>query len=45
MIRFGVYQTKSWYNHTPQGDHTTLFPIGLEELNTNPNLSQNPGYE
>ncbi len=45
MIRFGVYQTKSWYNHTPQGNHTTLFPIGLEELNTNPNLVQNPGYE
>ncbi|MCW3807979.1 RagB/SusD family nutrient uptake outer membrane protein [Plebeiibacterium marinum] len=44
MIRFGVYQTKSWYNHTPQGDHTLLFPIGLEELNTNPNLKQNPGY-
>jgi len=44
MIRFGVYQTKSWYNHTPQGDYTTLFPIGLEELNTNPNLVQNPGY-
>ncbi len=44
MIRFGVYQTKSWYNHTPQGNHTILFPIGLEELNTNPNLKQNPGY-
>ncbi|MEH6408388.1 MAG: RagB/SusD family nutrient uptake outer membrane protein, partial [Leeuwenhoekiella sp.] len=44
MIRFGVYQTKSWYNHTPQGDYTTLFPIGLEELNTNPNLVQNRGY-
>ena len=44
MIRFGVYQTKSWYNHTPQGSYTTLFPIGLEELNTNSNLTQNPGY-
>ncbi|MFI8379117.1 RagB/SusD family nutrient uptake outer membrane protein [Leeuwenhoekiella sp. NPDC079379] len=44
MIRFGVYQTKSWYNHTPKGNHTTLFPIGLEELNTNPNLKQNIGY-
>lgn len=44
MIRFGVYQTKSWYNHTPQGNHTILFPIGLEELNTNTNLKQNPGY-
>jgi len=44
LIRFGVFQTKNWYNHTPQGDHTVLFPIGLEELNTNPNLEQNPGY-
>ncbi|KJD33887.1 starch-binding protein [Tamlana nanhaiensis] len=44
MIRFGVYQTKNWYNHTPKGDYTTLFPIGLEELNTNSNLDQNPGY-
>ncbi len=45
LIRFGVYQTKNWYNHTPQGDHTILFPIGLGELNTNNNLDQNPGYE
>lgn len=44
MIRFGVYQTKSWFNHKPQGAHTTIFPIGLEELNTNNNLKQNPGY-
>ena len=44
LIRFGVYQTKSWYNHTPKGDYTIIFPIGLEELNTNTNLSQNFGY-
>lgn len=44
MIRFGVFQTKSWYNHTPQGDHVILFPIGIEQLNTNTNLKQNPGY-
>ncbi|MDG3581807.1 RagB/SusD family nutrient uptake outer membrane protein [Galbibacter pacificus] len=44
LIRFGVFQTKNWYNHTPQGDHTIIFPIGLEELNTNSNLKQNPGY-
>lgn len=44
MIRFGVYQTKNWYNHTPHGNYTILFPIGLEELNTNTNLKQNPGY-
>jgi hypothetical protein len=44
MIRFGVYQTKSWYNHTPKGNYTILFPIGDNELNDNPNLIQNPGY-
>lgn len=44
MIRFGTYQTKNWYNHTPVGDHSTLFPIGISQLNTNPNLTQNPGY-
>lgn len=44
MIRFGVYQKKSWYNHVPKGDYTTLFPIGEEQLNTNSNLKQNPGY-
>ncbi len=44
LIRFGVFTTKSWYNHTPQGAYTILFPIGLEELNTNLNLDQNPGY-
>lgn len=44
LIRFGVFQTKNWYNHVPQGDYTVLFPIGLEELNTNTNLVQNPGY-
>lgn len=44
MIRFGTFQTKNWYNHVPVGDHTILFPIGIEQLNTNPNLSQNPGY-
>lgn len=44
IIRFGIYSTKNWYNHTPQGEYTKLFPIGLDELNTNTNLQQNPGY-
>lgn len=44
MIRFGTYTTKSWFNHTPQGDHVVIFPIPLEELQTNGNLKQNPGY-
>lgn len=44
LIRFGVFQTKNWYNHTPQGNHTILFPISEPQLNTNSNLVQNPGY-
>ncbi len=45
MIRFGTYSTKNWFNHEAIGDdHTQLFPIPLDELNSNSNLSQNPGY-
>lgn len=44
MIRFGTFQTKSWFNHKPVGDYAILFPIHLDDLNTNTNLKQNPGY-
>lgn len=44
MIRFGTFQTKSWFNHKPIGNHAILFPIHLNDLTTNPNLDQNPGY-
>lgn len=44
LIRFGVFSTKTWLNHKPNGDDKKLFPIPLEELNKNPNLKQNPGY-
>ncbi|GAB3647233.1 RagB/SusD family nutrient uptake outer membrane protein [Echinicola sediminis] len=44
LIRFGVFTDKSWLNHQPNGDHRTLYPIPRLVLNTNPNLSQNPGY-
>ena len=44
MIRFGTFTTKNWFNHEPVGDHVTIFPIPLDELQTNPNLKQNPGY-
>ena len=44
MIRFGTYQKKSWFNHTPTANdlngNSTLFPIHLDHLNTNPNLQQ-----
>lgn len=44
MIRFGVYTTKTWFNHEPGGDHLALFPIPRSALSTNTNLEQNPGY-
>lgn len=44
LIRFGKFTKYNWYNHVPVGDHTKLFIIGEAELNTNPNLQQNPGY-
>ncbi|MFP4488104.1 MAG: RagB/SusD family nutrient uptake outer membrane protein [Bacteroidales bacterium] len=44
LIRFGKFTKYNWFNHVPQGDHTVLFIIGEQELNTNPNLEQNPGY-
>ncbi|QNL50764.1 RagB/SusD family nutrient uptake outer membrane protein [Olivibacter sp. SDN3] len=46
LIRFGVFQTKTWFNHRPhaQAQSRTIFPIPFAELNTNPNLTQNPGY-
>ncbi len=44
LIRFGVFSTKTWLNHKPNGATKKLFPIPQEELNKNPNLKQNPGY-
>lgn len=46
LIRFGVFQTKKWFNHSPhaQAQTRTLFPIPLDELSKNPNLKQNTGY-
>lgn len=44
MIRFGVYTTKSWLSHTPNGDYRTVFPIPETALTANPLLTQNPNY-
>ena len=46
LIRFGVFQTKTWFNHRPhaQAQSRTIFPIPFGELTRNPNLDQNPGY-
>lgn len=44
MIRFGVYTTKKWFNHVPNGDFRILFAIPSGVLATNKKLQQNPGY-
>jgi starch-binding outer membrane protein, SusD/RagB family len=44
LIRFGVFTTKTWFNHTPNGDHRTVFAIPQSRISTNPKLTQNPGY-
>jgi starch-binding outer membrane protein, SusD/RagB family len=44
LIRFGVFTTKTWFNHTPNGAHRTIFAIPTGQLATNNKLKQNPGY-
>jgi starch-binding outer membrane protein, SusD/RagB family len=44
LIRFGVFDAKTWFNHAPNGTHRKIFAIPNDALETNPNLSQNPGY-
>ena len=44
LIRFGVFTRKTWFNHTTSSPQKIIFPIPLAELNKNPNLKQNPGY-
>jgi len=44
MIRFGVFTTKSWLSHKPNGDYRITFPIPQQTINSNPNLTQNQGY-
>ena len=43
-IRFGVYTTKSWLSHKPNGDYRIVFPLPEKKLAANPNLKQNPDY-
>lgn len=43
-IRFGVFTTKSWLSHKPEGAYRTVFPIPEKVLTSNPKLEQNPDY-
>lgn len=45
MIRFGIFDTKSWFSHDATKDNSrNLYPIPNSVLLTNSNLKQNPGY-
>ncbi|HEY4289042.1 MAG TPA: RagB/SusD family nutrient uptake outer membrane protein [Puia sp.] len=44
LIRFGVFTTKHWLSHSPNGDYRSLLAIPTAALQTNANLKQNPGY-
>jgi hypothetical protein len=44
LIRFGIFTTKSWLSHKPNGAYRSLLPIPRPELNKNSNLKQNDGY-
>ncbi|WP_221269411.1 RagB/SusD family nutrient uptake outer membrane protein [Mucilaginibacter sp. X5P1] len=44
LIRFGVFTTKSWLSHSPNGAYRTLLPIPTSAIQTNGNLKQNTGY-
>jgi hypothetical protein len=44
LVRFGVFTTKHWFNHAPNGPHRTIFAIPTGALSTNAKLKQNPGY-
>jgi hypothetical protein len=44
LIRFGVFTTKSWLSHSPNGAYRALLPIPTSVIQTNGNLKQNSGY-
>lgn len=45
LIRFGKFNTGTWWDKTPdQDNHTVIFAIPRDALNSNHNLIQNPGY-
>jgi hypothetical protein len=45
LIRFGVFTTKTWFNHEATNqEHLKLYPIPEQALDANQNLQQNPGY-
>jgi hypothetical protein len=43
QIRFGKFQDE-WWARPAQPEYKEIFPIPRQQLDANPNLSQNPGY-
>lgn len=46
LVRFGKFAQGDWewYDRSGHGDHKNYYPIPEVQINTNPNLIQNPGY-
>jgi len=44
LIRWGKFNTASWWDHTPTATTRSLFPIPQQQRSLNDNLVQNPGY-
>ena len=44
LIRAGVFTSGTWYAKTVNAPYKVLFPIPQTQIETNPQLEQNPGY-
>jgi len=44
LIRFGQFTSGTWYAKTTNAPYKILFPIPQTQIETNPQLTQNPGY-
>jgi hypothetical protein len=44
LIRFGRYNDAWQFKPADPSDHVNIFPIPRPQIESNPNLSQNPGY-
>lgn len=44
MIRFGIYNDEYRFHPADPSPHVNIFPIPAAQINVNPNLEQNPGY-
>jgi hypothetical protein len=44
QIREGTYTSGTWFGKTAAAAHKVVLPIPQAQINTNPKLTQNPGY-